>query len=178
VWGEFTFRTSIRHTASGNLPLCPRQAVLYSAIPGSCHLSGFYPESAGLDMSPPDSGLDHYFSGSPVTPQGQFLFYLTFYLRIFEVRDICWRFIELLKFYSVIWQHCTLQTWCDIKYNTVLCWAKLLSIPFSNACREDFFRSLAIPGPTEETAWEWNLSNQNCAQNLILTWHVRILLIF
>jgi hypothetical protein len=41
-----------------------------------------------------------------------------------------------------------------------------------------FFWSLAIPGPTEETVWEWSLSNQNCAQHLILTWHVRIFLIF
>jgi hypothetical protein len=80
-------------------------------------------------MSFPGSGFNHYFSGSPVTPYGQFLFYL----RSFEVRDICWRFIELLKFYSVIWQHCTLQTWCDIKYNTFLYWAKILSILISNS---------------------------------------------
>jgi hypothetical protein len=46
--------------------------------------------------------------------------------------------------------------------------AKILSVPISNACVERIFRSLAIPGPTEETASEWNLSNQNCTQNLIL----------
>jgi hypothetical protein len=58
------------------------------------------------------------------------------------VREICWRFIELLKSYSVIWQNCTLQTWCDIKYNTVLCWAKILSVPISNACVEKIFSIL------------------------------------
>jgi hypothetical protein len=94
-------------------------------------------------MSSPGSGFNHYFSRSPVTPHGQFLFYfIFFYLRSFEVRDICWRFIELLKFYSVIWQHCTLQNWCDIKYNTVLCWAKILSIRISNAYVDRIFSIL------------------------------------
>jgi hypothetical protein len=35
----------------------------------------FHLESADLDMSSPGSGFNHYFSGSPVTPHGQFLFY-------------------------------------------------------------------------------------------------------
>jgi hypothetical protein len=47
---------------------------------------------------------------SPGHPSRHTVNFYFFYLRSFEVRDICWRFIELLKFYSVIWQHCTLQT--------------------------------------------------------------------
>jgi hypothetical protein len=101
-----------------------------------------------------------------------------FYLISFEVRVICWRFIELLKFYSVIRQQFTLKTWCGIKCNTVLCCANFSQSPSVTYMSIVFFRSLAIPGPTEETAWAWNLFNQNCVKNLILTWHVRIFLIF
>jgi hypothetical protein len=116
-------------------------------------------------MSSPGSGSNHYFSGSPVTPHGQFLLYL---ISCFEVRDICCdlsNYLNFIRWYGNI-AHCKL----DVTLNTIqFCVEQKFSqSPSATHMSRGF--CLAIPGPTEETVSEWNLSNQNCTHNLILTW--------
>jgi hypothetical protein len=118
----------------------------------SCHLSGFHPESASSDMSSPGAEFNHCFSGSPSHHTVNFYFILFFYLRSFEVRDICWRFTNYLNFirgYGNI-AHCKSDVILNITQFCVE--QKFSQSPSVTRMSRGFFRSLAIPGPTEGTA--------------------------